>query len=432
MKFSIMRYLHVALLGVALSGCGDDPPYHEEVWSKAFDPPEFNSGEGCGTDVAVDSQGNIIVLGNYKNSLIIGGDPLPDPWDDAYFLAMYDPSGYHLWSKQLTTGDNKWPHVAADSEGNIIVAGLVSNDAKLFGTTIDQIGSSDGFVAKVSPDGSLLWSNHFSGPFAKVKINNLAIDDLNNITIVGSFRRSVSFGPNTLQAAGGSDGFVAQLGPDGAFNWSHRSGNEKDFDGIFDLTIGPDGAVVVYGSHIDPGRDPDSEGRLYQVAMFSQDGDFLESWNQEIGPFVWHDGALIAVTNEATVQSWIGGTPINPDSEKDPQLVLARLQPGQAPTWTRELGNIDLKTSSDLKDLAVDGQGRIHLLGNSRHVRVSSFGPDGKELGSSVALQSNGGTISGGLAIDSNDNIVVTGCTHDDKLLFSGDPYPFILKTTAP
>ncbi|MCP4445011.1 MAG: hypothetical protein GY811_06655 [Myxococcales bacterium] len=254
-----------------------------------------------------------------------------------------------------------------------------------------------------------------------MRIKNLVIDELNNIAIVGLFSGSVSFGSNMLTSAGIHDGFVAQLSPSGDFNWSQSSGNRQALEeGISNLTIGPDGAVIVYGSHIDPGRDPDSEGRLYQVAVFSQEGDFLESWNQEIGPFVWHDGGLITVTDEATVQSWEDGTPVvrDPSSEEDPQLVLARLQPGQAPTWTRGLGNIRMETSSDLEDLAVDSQGRIHLLGDFGGIRVSSFDSDGKELGSSNVLSSKGGTTGGGLAIDSDDTIVVTGCTHDDNLIF--------------
>jgi len=105
-------------------------------WIRAFEP--LNAEGSFVSDLAVDSNNNIIVTGSFN---------YPGKLFDAY-VAKFDPLGGLIW---LTTfQDGKGEHaysVAVDDAGFIYVTGATDS----FGTNYDI------FVAKFTSGGSLLW-----------------------------------------------------------------------------------------------------------------------------------------------------------------------------------------------------------------------------------------------------------------------------------
>src|ERR1035437_3168162 len=86
--------------------------------------------------------------------------------------------------------------VATDSKGNIYVAGLTySPDFPVtpgaLQTKIGSVGTSDAFVAKFAPDGTLLWST-FLGGSGDDWATSVAVDAAGNVLVTG-WTRSANF-----------------------------------------------------------------------------------------------------------------------------------------------------------------------------------------------------------------------------------------------
>src|SRR6185436_13477545 len=91
------------------------------LWSKRFG----GTANDRATGVAVDASGNIVVVGYFTSTLSFGGPTLS--WAGGYdiFVAKFNASGSHLWSKAFSSTDDEIAYsVAVDSSGNILLTGL--------------------------------------------------------------------------------------------------------------------------------------------------------------------------------------------------------------------------------------------------------------------------------------------------------------------
>jgi uncharacterized protein (TIGR03437 family) len=114
--------------------------------------------------------------------------------------------------------------VASDAQGNVYVAGLTYSPdfpvtAGAFQTTFG--GTSDAFIAKVGPDGKLLWSTYLGG-ILDDWATGVALDSAGNVLVTG-YTRSANFPlANPIRsvldngASDDYDAFVAKLDPNGA------------------------------------------------------------------------------------------------------------------------------------------------------------------------------------------------------------------------
>jgi subtilisin-like proprotein convertase family protein len=119
----------------------------------------------------------------------------------------------------------------ADAAGNVYVAGGFTGTADFDpgpGTfQLTSAGSTDVYVAKYRPDGSLAWARQAGGATDE-GCHGLAVDAAGNVTVAGAFSGTADFdpGPGTLSlsSAGGSDVFVWQLDAQGNLRWARRAG----------------------------------------------------------------------------------------------------------------------------------------------------------------------------------------------------------------
>jgi len=147
--------------------------------------------------VSFDSQGNTIVAGFSFSS-----PPL--------FLVKFSSTGTILWSLAFQpTGSGatfigepgRRGALAIDYDNNIIIAGSIFLTGKDY----------DAFVAKLDPDGNILWFVSFGGS-RREHAYGVALDNIGNIYVTGA--------TNSFSGAAGTyDVFVARLNPDGNLEW---------------------------------------------------------------------------------------------------------------------------------------------------------------------------------------------------------------------
>ena len=114
-------------------------------WTKQLGTNAYDEAYG----IATDSSGNVYVTGYTAGGL----DGNSSYGSKDLFVVKYNSSGTKQWTKQLgTSSDDEAYGIAADSSGNVYVAGSTSGG--LDGNT--SAGNSDLFVVKYDSDGNKL------------------------------------------------------------------------------------------------------------------------------------------------------------------------------------------------------------------------------------------------------------------------------------
>lgn len=208
-------------------------------------------GADSATGVAMDTSGNVIVVGYFSTStggVDFGGGALNSAGSTDAFIAKYSPSGTHLWSKRLGGAllDGA-TSVAVTSTGDVVVAGYFQDTVDFGGGALVSAGGTDMFVAKYAgSNGAHVWSKRFGSATTDVAYQ-VRVDSLDDVIVTGSFTGTVDFGGGVLVSAGGNDMALVKLaGSNGAHTWSKRFGSTSD-DQAFGLTVDGTNNVALIG-----------------------------------------------------------------------------------------------------------------------------------------------------------------------------------------
>jgi hypothetical protein len=198
----------------------------DHEWSLLFDNPLGHDG---GDAVATDGSNNILVIGNFTSSLRAGTTSLQSAGSTDIFIAKLSPSGGFLWARQIGGSGQDLPGgIAVDGGDDVFAVGKFSGTADFGGTQVTSQGQSDIFLASYSGrDGSLRWVRTFgsSSPDIGSAITTTPAGD---VIIAGSFQQSIDFGGGALVSAGSYDMVLAAFAAsNGAHRWSRRFGKES-------------------------------------------------------------------------------------------------------------------------------------------------------------------------------------------------------------
>ncbi|HEV3029455.1 MAG TPA: SBBP repeat-containing protein [Planctomycetota bacterium] len=136
--------------------------------------------------------------------------------------------------------------VAADSAGNVYVGGF-TNSANFpllgaFDRLVDVYG--DGFVTKLSPTGTLVWSTYLGGQAEQDEVDGLAVDGSGNVYVTGWTNASdFPILGGLGRPYNGTSAFVAKISSAGALVWSSFLGGSYPDYG---RTIAVNGSGEVY------------------------------------------------------------------------------------------------------------------------------------------------------------------------------------------
>ncbi len=151
---------------------------------------------------------------------------------DAYLCAL-DPEGNLLWAGAIGgPGNEETRSVTTDAAGNLYIAGEMHGafdaDPGPGVHTVGELGSFDAFVAKYTPDGTLLWAHALGGPGDDRAYDAVTRPD-GGVCVTGYFAGSVDLdpGPDSLivSAPGQwSDAFLVCYAADGGLLWGTAMG----------------------------------------------------------------------------------------------------------------------------------------------------------------------------------------------------------------
>lgn len=383
--------------------------------------------------VATDAAGNVYVAGQLTGPVDLGGGLLAAYGMSDFYVAKFDSSGKHLWSKSYGgTGPESVKGLSLDRSGNLWVAGSFRNSVDFGGGALSSAGFSDLFLLSLgSADGAYRAAYRYGGANDE-SVTALAVDSTGAPILTGAFAASVDFGGGMLTSAGGTDGYILKVSPAGAHLWSKRFGDAYQDTGG-GIAIGPGDDVNLVATFI--GSADVGGGKVNAVnavaadilvARFAADG--THKWSKGAGarsdallPSIALDGSgnlLLMATFDGSFS--MGGAIFSSDGLYD--VVVAKWDASGSHQWSYRFAGPDY----DLPDaIAADAQGNViavgHYKGNSRMAGgayMKSFGsydgwiaklaPSGQHLWS----QHYGGIgddASNAVAVDTQGNIWLAG-----------------------
>ncbi|MFN0032893.1 MAG: T9SS type A sorting domain-containing protein [Flavobacteriales bacterium] len=198
-----------------------------------------------GMAITTDADGNVYTTGNFRNMVDFdptdGFFPLTAIGGSDVFIQKLDSLGQFVWATRM--GLDGWENargIATDADGNLLVAGNFTGTAEfnvsgMQSVELTSAGGDDGFVAKLTGDGALLWVKQMGG-LTTDEAHAVVADNTGSVYVTGRFQGTADFNANEnetfeLTATGlGDDFFVMKLNASGEFLWATAAGGSgNDF-----------------------------------------------------------------------------------------------------------------------------------------------------------------------------------------------------------
>lgn len=338
-------YLAVALLmGAASPALAQNTP-PQARWARAFGSDRADHAAG----VAVRSDGTVVVAG-YTDGTLTGA---ASAGESDLFVAAFDGSGQRQWLRQFGgRGADRATGVAVDRRGDAYVSGFTSNSLP----TADSVGAGDAFLAKLGPDGTLLWLRQF-GTTGADYARGVAVDITGNVFVGGDTNGTLA---ENASSGGDGDAFLAKFDASGDLVWLRQFGSAAA-DKVTAVATDARGDVLAVGTT--GGALPTNRALGSSDAFVTKfDGNGVRVWVRQFGS----EGADYAY-----------GVAVDQDGGVFTTGFTYGSLPGNSSS-----GNIDGFLA--------------HFDANGNRTMVRQFGDNGAVFGYAVALDAAGNPIVGG------------------------------------
>lgn len=204
------------------------------------------------TDVAVDAASTVVV-GRFRDGVDFGAGVVTSAaGKHDGFIAKYRADRSSAWVKALGNGtqDLFVESVAIDSGGNVVVVGRFREPVDFGAGLVPSVAGAkyDAFVAKYSAEGSLMWLYSFGNGVHDQHANDVAVDDAGNVAIVGELKLAVDFGGgSTTSVSDKYDAYVVSYDPSGGFRWVNTFGNGVHDQHASAIEMDAAGSVLAVG-----------------------------------------------------------------------------------------------------------------------------------------------------------------------------------------
>ncbi len=280
---------------------------------------------------------------------------------DNILAAKYDNNGNQLWIQDFGTSDYEAAtDLVSDREGNLYLVGVTNGDL-----AEPNAGSFDVWLAKYDSDGNQLWIEQFGNELVDLSYS-INVDSNGNVYLSGHSGKAA---PDDEQAVSGQilDSWVTKYDSDGNRLWFQEFENT--------------GFSEAYG-----------------VVVDSNDNVYATGWT--LGDFGGENAGLYDI--------W-----------------LAQLDSDGNPVWREQFGSEDYEFSWGID---TDSQGNIYTTGwtlsdlgeanaGSYDPWVAKYDSEGNQLWIQqfgTSGEEGSATFFGGIEVDSNDDIFLTGYTDNN------------------
>jgi hypothetical protein len=210
-----------------------------------------------GTAVECDVAGNIIVAGNFSDTVTFD-QVHPNTMNNSIFMVSLNTNGQEQWFRWMSSGAGCSSGDLKIANNEIILAGNFSGVLYFYGnasvTNLTGTLSYNIFLSKFDVNGNLSWASK-EGSANELNLTAITAKPNGNIIVGGNFKclfndYSSHYGDAIFNSIGYSDTYVASYSAAGAWQWSRQYGGKKN-DFLNGLAIRNDSIVVSTGSFND-------------------------------------------------------------------------------------------------------------------------------------------------------------------------------------
>ncbi len=337
--------------------------------------PFTYSGNDRAKSVAVDKQGNYIVVGkaqrSYSNYYWIITKLYPNGTEA--WIYIDDPSGY----------SDEASAVIVDNDSNYVVAGY------------EHVGYGDSQwrVTKFYPNGSVMW-NYLENPSSRNdRAYSIAVDNESNYIIAGSDESTSSYGDLQWR--------IVKLYPNGTKMWEYTENPSSDKDIAYSIAVDKEGYYIVAGVY------GSSTNKRWRVIKLYPNGTKL--WTYTEDPSSSTDELYYIAVDNDNNYILVGYDRIQGIS----QWRIIKLYPNGTKMW-EYTENPSSGYSDKAYYVTIDTDGNYLIAGNYRpssdnQWRIIKLYPNGTKMWEYTENPSSNDDESYAIAVDNESNYVVVG-----------------------
>jgi hypothetical protein len=215
-----------------------------ELWSKKF----FSTEDPVKILNVVDASGSVVITGFYDENMFSDDITLTGR---GLFLIKLDANGNIIFS---TTEQNAYArNIAVDADNNIYLVGTFRSDLD---SSYSGYPIENGFLAKYSSEGVLLWAKNFYFPITPGLPFDFVIAEDASVYAVGPFGSTTFFNDSIqLTTSGGLDAYLAKYSSTGDLQWVKPIATGGNSEIPTALGLLPSGDIAVCG-YINFGTSP--------------------------------------------------------------------------------------------------------------------------------------------------------------------------------
>lgn len=281
------------------------------------------------------------------------------------------------------TGNDHVADILSDATGDLYITGEFSGSIVFDGQGFTAVGGTDLFVAKLDPNGGLLWWRQGGGPGIDRGVK-LALSGAGELAVVGEFMGQADVLGSPLQSAGGTpDMFIAELdGSSGTTNWVRHGGGPDGADRPYAVGYAPTGQVTLAGEFKGTATwdgvslvstlEPLSTVHSMDIVVASYSGQGSLLWLQQ-GAAEFTDRAIDLATDAAGAIYICGqfSDTIAFDQVHDNAMYnasfLLKLDPAGNEMWFRRFGGA---VYNHVRDMQMAGDGHLLITGDLRGTMI--------------------------------------------------------------
>lgn len=353
----------------------------------------LNMGVGRLTDIAIDNNSNILVVGSLGPKDSVDVDPgsgvhlLKSNGQYGAFVVKLDSTGALLWSKFYQVRQWMAPKVAVDFNDEIIVSGIYSDSVNLDPGTGTHVfyskGRDDVYIQKLSSLGNLIWAKTIGGKQAD-QVHGITVDANGDIFVSGLFSDTLDFDPsnsvvNRVALSKSSwANFLLKLNLKGDFKWVAVT---QDYTPIQQVVIDSRRNIVVVGRFNDSCDFNPASGSHFLKANGKEDV-FIQKLDSN-GNFMWArsfggnendrgDAVALDLNDDIYVAgSYLDTVNFNPNGKADiritpfngsyfvPHSYVLKINSGGTFDWVETFGNMNTNYISRANAIQVKSNGSV-------------------------------------------------------------------------
>ena len=250
--------------------------------------------------IAADVDGSVFVTGEITANTDFGSFQLSCAGSLDFVVAKIDPDGHVLWATVAGgEGIDRGYAVSPDGDGGCFVTGHFQSEAIQFGATkLVTAGDYDGFAARIDARGNFVWAIRFGGEGYDFG-HGIATSSDGSFVLSATVADAGDFGSQAVGIEKGRSAVLAKLGKEGGVKWV-RTASGPSISGHC-VAAGPDGSIYLGGfsrGQIEWSDSVSTESVVQDICVAKYDSTGTFQWVKTGGGE--SDGVVTAVAVDPT------------------------------------------------------------------------------------------------------------------------------------